>query len=230
MHPTIPPTTTTPIVSTVAQQHRTAPIAKSTTGAAQKLGKLSTVAMPNWQDRSPLTSPDIQAKPKAIAQSELPGGSTPPPAPPVPTNRPTTVDTGDGYPTSIPANYFGPAIGFGTGSTSFGVISRFPFGTNYSIRPSAVFGNGGTIVRVPVTYDFALGDREPFERNPLVTFHAGGGVQYSSGIGGARSSQFGLLGTIGVDVNLFEGVALVGSFNTDFASVSGTNIGLGFEF
>jgi hypothetical protein len=229
MHPTIPPTTTLPIVSTVQQQHRTAPTVKSTTGKAQELGIFSTVAIPNWQDRSPLTSPDIHAKPKAIAQSELPGGSTPP-TPPSPNTPPSTVDTGDGYPTRIPANYFGPAIGFGNGSAAFGVISRFPFAKNYSIRPSAVFGNGGTIVRVPVTYDFALGDKEPFERNPLVTFHAGGGVQYSSGINGASSSQFGLLGTIGVDVNLFEGVALLGSFNTDFGSLSGTNVGLGFEF
>lgn len=63
-----------------------------------------------------------------------------------------------------------------------------------------------------------------------MTFHAGGGVRYTSGGNGSNSSNFGILGTIGVDVNLFEGVALLGSFNTDFNSNNGTNVGLGFEF
>ena len=141
---------------------------------------------------------------------------------------PSTVDTGSGYPSRIPSNYVGPALATGNGNGSFGVISRFPFGEHYSLRPSAIFGGNATIVRVPLTYDFVFSDKEPFERNPVVTFHAGGGVQYSSS--GGSGDKFSLLGTIGVDVNLFEGVALVSSYNTDFGSIAGVNFGLGFEF
>jgi hypothetical protein len=173
-----------------------------------------------------LTTTTLQAKPLStkIAQSELPGGSTPPPpaAPPDPSIR----DTGSGYPSRIPANYFGPALSFGNGNTSFGVISRFPFGNKLSIRPSATFGNV-TSVRVPVTYDFDLGDPEPFERNPLVTFNAGAGIQY---ISANNASKFAFLGTIGVDVNLFEGTALVGNYSTDFSNNNIGSFGLGFEF
>jgi hypothetical protein len=179
----------------------------------------------SWKSQAPVNSPDLKSTPKLrIAQSELPSSS--PQAPP----SPSIQDTGSGYPTRIPQNYFGPAIGFGNGASYFGIISRFPFAANYSIRPSAVFGSGGTILRVPVTYDFALGEKEPFERNPLVTFHAGGGVQFSSGGGTVQGDKFSLLGTIGVDVNLFEGIALVASYNTNFDSVSGGLVGLGFEF
>lgn len=187
---------------------------------------------PHWQE-PPLTSPDLKATPAPVkvAQSELPGGSTPsaPPSPQAPP-EPSIRDTGSGYPTNIPRNYFGPAIGTGNGATGFGVTSRFSLGETYSIRPSAIFGSNGTIVRVPLTYDFVFGDKEPFERNPLITFHAGGGVQFSSGANSNNSSQFGLLGTIGVDVNLFETTALVVNYNTDFASINGVNFGLGFEF
>ena len=212
----------TPATAIVAPQFAPSQLKKS--AANQKFGLSST-------NSAFLTSSDLKAAPvlPKIAQSELPGGSTPPPpAPTAPTTppEPSIRDTGNGYPSRIPANYFGPAIGFGNGNTSFGVISRFPFGNKLSIRPSAVFGNTTTL-RVPITYDFALGDPEPFERNPLIVFNAGAGVQYSSG---NNNSKFGILGTVGVDVNLFEGTVLVGSYNTDFANINGVNVGLGFEF
>jgi hypothetical protein len=193
---------------------------------AQKSNPAVKTTVSNWKNRSPLTSPDLQAPPAMkIAQSELPGGSTPPATPPP---SPSTVDTGSGYTSRIPRNYFGPAFATGNGSGSFGAISRFPLGPSYSLRPSAIFGGNATIIRVPVTYDFVFSDKEPFERNPVVTFHAGGGVQYSST--NNQSSKFSLLATVGVDVNLFEGVALVSSYNTDFGSINGVNFGLGFEF
>jgi hypothetical protein len=208
----IPPVTTTPAIAN--------PISAPTTAEVKK-------SVANWQDRSPVTSPDLHATPKLqrIAQSELPGGSTPP----IP-STPSIRDTGNGYPTRIPLNYFGPAISTGNGSGSFGIISRFPFAEKYSIRPSAVFGSNGTILRVPVTYDFMFSDKEPFERNPVVTFHVGGGVQFSSGGGTVQGDKFNLLATAGVDVNLFEGIALVSSYNTNFGSINGVNFGLGFEF
>ncbi len=209
----------TPATAIVAPQLAPNPVKKSNSN--QKLNS-------SLASLAPVTSPNLKAKPvlPKIAQSELPGGSTPPPPAPTAPPEPSLRDTGSGYPSRIPANYFGPALSFGNGNTSFGVISRFPFGNKLSIRPSATFGNT-TSVRVPVTYDFALGDPEPFERNPLITFNAGAGVQY---ISGNNNSKFAFLGTIGLDVNLFEGTALVASFNTDFSNNNATNIGLGFEF
>ncbi len=205
-----------------------APTKLKTAKSSQKLNAILVGSIPT---NSPTS--DAESAPTTIAQSELPGGSTPPPAPTAPTSptptappEPSIRDTGSGYPSRIPANYFGPAISFGSGNTSFGIISRFPFGNKLSIRPSATFGNI-TSVRIPVTYDFALGDPEPFERNPLVTFNAGAGIQY---ISGNNNSNFAFLGTIGVDVNLFEGTALVGSYNTDFANNNVGTVGLGFEF
>ncbi len=217
----IPPVTPAPI----SQQNLAPVVPQSTTSAVKSAPTLrSAASVANWKNQAPITSPTLQSTPALprIAQSELPGNSQIPPTPSI-------RDTGSGYPTRIPSNYFGPAIGFGTVS-SFGLVSRFPFAQNYSIRPSAVFGSGGTVIRVPVTYDFELGDKEPFERNPLITFNAGAGVQFSSGGGSVQGDKFSILGTIGLDVNLFEGIALVGSYNTNFGDINGTNIGLGFEF
>jgi hypothetical protein len=222
MIPPTTPTIATPIL--ILDNAALFPAATTKTASSSKLAQ-------HWQ-QAPLTSPDLQAPPAPvkIAQSELPGGSTPAPPPVETPPAPSIRDTGSGYPTNIPRNYFGPAIGTGNGATGFGATSRFSIGDHYSVRPSALFGNNGTIVRVPVTYDFVFGDKEPFERNPLVTFHAGGGVQFSSGGNSNNSSKFGLLGTIGVDVTLFESTALVVNYNTDFASLNGVNFGLGFEF
>jgi hypothetical protein len=218
----IPPINTTP----ASQPHHAVPVTQPKLSATPAVRTAPIqIANSNWKNQAPKTSPDLKATPKLqIAQSELPGTS--PQTPP----SPSIQDTGSGYPTRIPQNYVGPAIGIGNGSTNFGVISRFPFSENYSIRPSAVFGSQNTVVRVPITFDFALGDKEPFERNPLLTFHAGGGVQFSSRGGTAQGDKFGLLGTIGVDINLYDGIAIVASYNTDFGDVNGTNIGLGFEF
>jgi hypothetical protein len=218
----IPPINTTP----ASQPYHSTP-ATQTNARATKAAKVAPIklANSNWKSQAPKTSPDLKTTSKLqIAQSELPGTS--PQAPPSPSIR----DTGSGYPTRIPQNYVGPAIGIGNGSTNFGVISRFPFSENYSIRPSAVFGSQNTVVRVPLTFDFALGDKEPFERNPLLTFHVGGGLQFSSRGGTAQGDKFGLLGTVGVDVNLYDGIAIVANYNTDFSDVNGALIGFGFEF
>jgi hypothetical protein len=232
----IPPVTTTPAITIANPQFnssisiaQTAPSKVVDNGTQSSVNSLK-LNVSDLTNRAPLTSPDLHPtpSPKRIAQSELPGGSTPT-TPQAPPPSPSIRDTGSGYPSRIPANYFGPAIGFGSGQTSFGVVSRFPLGDKYSIRPSAVFGNRTTI-NVPITYDFQLGDPEPFERNPLVTFNVGAGVQFASGGGNLQGDKFSLLGTIGVDVNLFEGVALVASFNSDFNSNNLTNIGFGFEF
>jgi hypothetical protein len=216
-----------PPVATVAPQISTpAPIDR-------KLGAVKTnsrTSISNWIAQTPLTSPDIKSTstlPKLIAQ-ELPGGN--PPSPETPKRPKSIKDNGQGYPTRIPPNYFGPALSFGNGASSFGVISKFPLGDKFSVRPSATFGSRGTVLRVPVTYDFALGDPEPFEPNPLITFHAGGGVEFSSGGGTVNGDKFSLLGTLGIDVSLFDNIALLADFNTNFGSNSGITVGVGFEF
>ncbi len=186
---------------------------------------LDSLAGTSFTAQAPLTSPALNAPPASrIAQSELPGGSTTPPAPR------SIRDNGNGYPTRIPSNYVGPAISFGNGASSFGAVSRFAIGDKYSVRPSATFGTKGTTVRVPVTYDFSFGEPEPFEANPLASFHAGGGLEFASGGGSIQGDKFSLLGTIGVDLNLFPGVAILADFNTNFGSNSGATIGIGFEF
>ncbi len=198
-----------------------------------KLGTVKTnsrTPISNWKAGAPLTSPDLKstpALPKLIAQ-ELPGGNTPSEG--NPKRQKSIPDKGQGYPSRLPANYFGPALSFGNGASSFGVVSKFPLGDKFSIRPSATFGSRGTILRVPVTYDFALGDPEPFEPNPLVTFHAGGGIEFSSGGGTVNGDKFSLLGNLGVDVSLFDNIALLADFNTNFGNNSGITIGVGFEF
>ncbi len=219
----IPPVAPVPIV---AQPVQSAPTAQLS--LLQRKNQLNQWLSNSQIVATPMTSPDLKTTPapQLIAQ-ELPGGNSPAPTPPPPAS---IRDNGQGYPTRIPTNYVGPAIGFSGGNTAFGAVSRFPFGENLSIRPSATFGSRGTTLRVPVTFDFALGEPEPFEPNPLASFHAGGGIEFSSGGGTVQGDKFGLLGTLGVDLNLFEGTAVVVDFNTNFSSNSGLTVGLGFEF
>jgi hypothetical protein len=219
----------TPVPTTPA----TIAISPQKTITAQSLGTFQSrdrLSVASFTEQAPLTSPDINSTPapQRIAQSELPGGSTPPTQAPPPPG--STRDNGKGYPTRIPSNYVGPGVTIGNGATSFGVISRFAIGEKYSVRPSATFGSNGTILRVPFTYDFAFGEPDPFEANPLANFHAGGGVEFASGGGNVQGDKFSLLGTVGVDLNLFEGVAILADFNTNFGSRSGLTVGLGFEF
>jgi hypothetical protein len=216
-----------PPVATVAPQLNT-PASIELKSATVKTNSQTSIS--NWTAGTPLTSPDLKstpALPKLIAQ-ELPSGNTPRNETP---GKPNSIpDNGQGYPTRVPPNYFGPALSFGNGASSFGVVSKFRLGDKFSIRPSATFGSRGTTLRVPVTYDFALGDPEPFEPNPLITFHAGGGVEFSSGGGTVNGDKFSLLGTLGLDVSLFDNIALLADFNTNFGSNSGITIGVGFEF
>ncbi len=214
----IPAVPATPTTIAIPQQNTNAPA-----------NLFSQASIASFAAQAPLTSPAIDSPPASIriAQSELPGGSTPNSTPPAPGS---IRDTGSGYPTRIPLNYVGPALSFGNGNSYFGAVSRFAIGDKYSIRPSAVFGTNGTILRVPVTYDFGFGEPDPFEPNPLTSFHAGGGVQFISGGGTVAGDKFSLLATVGVDFNLFPGVAILADFNTDFSSNNGATVGIGFEF
>jgi hypothetical protein len=213
--------------------HQPAPINQPTVIAANTLGTLQSKNHLNRvlndlaATQAPVTSPDLNTPtplPKQIAQ-ELPSSPTPQPptAPPAPNLHNTDS-------TRIPQTYVGPAISFANNSTLFGAVSRLPFARQLSIRPSAAFGNSRSILRVPVTYDFNLGDPEPFEANPLASFHAGGGVEFSSGGGTSAGDKFSLLGTIGVDFALFEGISILADLNTNFNDNTGATIGMGFEF
>jgi hypothetical protein len=197
----------------------------------QKLGTVKTnhrASSSNWISRVPLTTPDLNSTPApSLIAQELPSSSPSSETSP----RPNSIqDTGSGYPSRFPGNYFGPALSFANGASSFGAVSKFALSDKFAIRPSATFGSKGTVLRVPLTYEFALGEPEPFETNPLVTFHVGGGVEYSSGGGTVNGDKFSLLGTLGVDVALFDNIALVADFNTNFNSNNGITVGIGFAF
>jgi hypothetical protein len=196
------------------------PAATINTVAASPATTIGRLQSTNAIDLTPMTSPSIDAPSSPKIAQELPSGNTIPPSP------------NQSFPQNdrIPKNYVGAGASFSGGTTSIGAISRFAWSKNISIRPSATFGGGRSTVRFPVTYDFNLGDPEPFESNPLASFHAGGGVEFTSSGGTVQGDRFGLLGTIGVDFNLFDGVAILGDFNTNFNDNSGATIGIGFEF
>ena len=155
----IPPIATIPAITITSPQF----VDRSTSTTQTASSKFSARTGANRVSISSQTNPVPFSAPKLIAQSELPGGSTPtpsqvvpPPPPPPPT---TTTDTGGGYPLQFPKNYFGPAVSFGSGSTAYGVITRFHVTDNVSLRPSAVFNSNGSVVRLPITYDFSLGQK-----------------------------------------------------------------------
>jgi hypothetical protein len=209
--------------------HQPASLTPAPTIAANNLGNLQAKAKLNrvLSDLAYTQSPDLgrpTALPTQIAQ-ELPSSGEPSPVTPPPTPNLHNTDS-----TRIPKTYVGPGISFTNGVTYFGAVSRFPFAQQLSIRPSAVFGENRTILRVPLTYDFNLGDPEPFEANPLASFHAGGGVEFSSGGGTVAGDKFSILGTVGVDFALFEGISILADFNTNFSNNTGGTIGLGFQF
>jgi hypothetical protein len=124
-------------------------------------------------------------------------------------------------------NYVGPAVSFSR-DTVIGATSRFGLGKNISVRPSLFLGNT-TRIAVPFTYDFGFNEYEQFERNPLVVFHAGGGLDYSSG-GGANGSRLNPLVVAGADMYFGEGASILfqvgNAFNSDFIGV----VGVGLQF
>jgi hypothetical protein len=124
-------------------------------------------------------------------------------------------------------NYIGPAVSFGK-DTVVGAVSRFGWGKNISVRPSLFLGNT-TRIAVPITYDFGFNNNEQFEPNPLVVFHAGGGLDYSSG-GGGNGSRLNPLIVVGADVYFGDGasvlVQLGNAFDSNFVGV----LGVGLQF
>ncbi len=124
-------------------------------------------------------------------------------------------------------NYIGPAVSFGR-DTVVGAVSRFGLGKNISVRPSLFLGNN-TRIAVPVTYDFGFNNNEQFEPNPLVVFHAGGGLDYSSG-GSGNGSRLNPLIVVGADVYFGDGASVLiqlgNAFDSNFVGV----LGVGLQF
>jgi hypothetical protein len=122
-------------------------------------------------------------------------------------------------------NYIAPAVSFGR-DTLVGATSRFGIGRNISVRPSLFLGNTARIA-VPVTYDFGFNDNEQFEKNPLVVFHAGAGLDYSSR-SGSNTSSLNPLVVFGADLYLGDGAAVLlqlgNTFNSDFVAVAGVGL------
>jgi hypothetical protein len=167
------------------------------------------------QSPPPLTPPS-EVIPPQQQQNPLPSG----PPTTEPANYPNNTGPGAAY---YNQNYIAPSVSFGK-DTLIGAASRFGLGRNLSIRPSLFLGNT-TRIAVPLTYDFGFNENESFEKNPLVVFHAGGGLDYSSNGGSNKLSP---LVVFGADVYLGDGASVLlqlgNTFNSDFVAVAGVGL------
>jgi hypothetical protein len=169
-------------------------------------------------DSPPLPSEVFPAPSQQQNQNPLPSG-----VPPTePGNYPNNTGPGAVY---YNQNYIAPSVSFGK-DTLIGATSRFGIGKNLSVRPSLFLGNTARIA-VPLTYDFGFNENEQFEKNPLVVFHAGGGLDYSSK-SGANTSTINPLVVFGADVYLGDGASVLlqigNTFNSDFVAVAGVGL------
>lgn len=109
-----------------------------------------------------------------------------------------------GRPTRGGSSYIGVAgnIGIDGGQSSLGdgnfaVISKVGLTNAISVRPSAIFGDNTTIL-IPVTYDFAFQQTDPFSEPLAIAPYVGIGAAINTG----DNSQVGFLASGGVDVPL----------------------------
>jgi hypothetical protein len=184
---------------------------------------------PEVLEPAPAENPEAKQNPKPVPPP-LPSEVFPAPQSPSPSGPPSTEpgnypdNTGPGAP-YYTQNYISPAVSFGR-DTLIGATSRFGIARNLSVRPSLFLGNTVRIA-VPVTYDFGFNENEPFEKNPLVVFHAGGGLDYSTRSGG-NSTTLNPLVVFGADVYLGEGASILlqlgNTFNSDFTAVAGVGL------
>jgi hypothetical protein len=142
----------------------------------------------------------------------------------VPAQPPANYTPGSSSAPYYNQNYLGPAVSFGN-ETLFGATSRFGLGRNFSLRPSLFLGNN-TRATLPLTFDFDLNNNEQFEANPLLVFHAGGGIEYSSG-GGGRVSP---LAVAGADIYFGDGASVLVQVGTAFDSNVVGVVGVGLQF
>ncbi len=177
---------------------------------------------PETKQNSKPTPPPLPSEifpaPSQQPQSPLPSG----PPSTEPGNYPNNTGPGAAY---YNQNYIAPSVSFGK-DTLIGATSRFGIGKNLSVRPSLFLGNTARIA-VPLTYDFGFNENEQFEKNPLVVFHAGGGLDYSSR-SGSNTSTLNPLVVFGADVYLGDGASVLlqigNTFNSDFVAVAGVGL------
>jgi len=115
-------------------------------------------------------------------------------------------------------------IGVGATDSGFAAYSKFPVGSDFSLRPQILFDDldenfNGTVV-VPITYDFNNLSRNA---SPFV------------GIGGSTQTQefdIGLNFTTGLDYALGRTFTATGQFNVQLFDNNDINalIGIGFNF
>jgi hypothetical protein len=175
-------------------------------------------AKQNSKPAPPPLPSEIFPAPSQQPQSPLPSG----PPPTEPGNYPNNTGPGAAY---YNQNYIAPSVSFGR-DTLIGATSRFGIGRNLSLRPSLFLGNTARIA-VPLTYDFGFNENEQFEKNPLVVFHAGGGLDYSTR-SGSNTSSLNPLVVFGADVYLGDGASILlqlgNTFNSDFVAVAGVGL------
>ena len=121
----------------------------------------------------------------------------------------------------------GPTVAFGSGSTVFGIDSKFGVADSISVRPAVLFGNGNTLFGSAVTYDFNLqGSGSTNKITPFV----GGSLFFGSNSG--NSSLFSILG--GADFDVSDTIQLKGAVNVPISNGGGgstfVTIGAGFKF
>jgi hypothetical protein len=170
------------------------------------------------QNSKPVPLPSEVLPAPSQQQNPLPSG----PPSTEPANYPNNTGPGAAY---YNQNYIAPSVSFGK-DTLIGATSRFGIGKNLSIRPSLFLGNTARVA-VPLTYDFGFNDNEQFEKNPLVVFHAGAGLDYSSR-SGSNTSSLNPLVVFGADVYLGDGASVLlqigNTFNSDFVAVAGVGL------
>lgn len=105
------------------------------------------------------------------------------------------------------------------GRGSFVINGKIGLTPNLSIRPAAVINSDADIL-VPITYDFRIPGRDPFEVSPFVPY-AGAGVMVST----QRDNNVGFLLSGGVDYRISPEWTANGSLNLGFLEQQ-TNIGL----
>jgi hypothetical protein len=123
------------------------------------------------------------------------------------------------------ANQIGPSLSFGGGSTVFGVDSRFPISSVFSLRPSVRFPSGGFVFGSSVTYDFPnLGAEfglEPF---------AGAGFNIYTGDNNNSGTNFVGYAIGGADYALSNQFNLTGSVNIPFQNGYSTDVAVGVAY
>jgi hypothetical protein len=137
-----------------------------------------------------------------------------------------------GRATRYGTNYIGVAGNIGIGGNSalgrgnFAVISKLGIAETFSVRPAVVFGDQ-TILLVPVTYDFAVQQTDPFEPIPYAPY-VGAGLSLATGGG----STIGLLLSGGVDLPLTKQFTATAGLNVSLRNNTdvGLLVGIGYNF